>query len=286
MNTIITRQLLGAFIILFSSIVAYAQETESKGKIKLHISKEINGEKKTFEGEYENEAQMQADPNYQDFIESEDDFNFSFSDDQNIILDIQKLLDQTGFNFSFGNTPNQFQFSFDSSSVMDFQNLEEMAEEMRKLQGNMLFEFENGDLNWIFSDTTSEDFQNHIRALTDQGKSGNILMFKKIKITEVDGDEFGKKGLVKDSEALELTGFDHYPNPSNGEFNLRFKVPHQGELSVKVFDLNGKEVFSRYFNQFGGLYTEKIDLTSQEEGIYLLEIKLDKQRLTRKIVIE
>ncbi|MFT6865522.1 MAG: hypothetical protein ACJA08_000343 [Cyclobacteriaceae bacterium] len=288
MKNTVTKYLVSATLILLAGFVATAQDNETKGKIKLQITREINGEKKVFEGEYENEAQMHADLNYQEFIEDETDtdFNFNFSGDQDVMLIIQKLLDQNGFNFSFGDGGNQFQFGFDSADAMGLQDLKKMAEEMKNLHGNMLFEFDDGDMNWIFSDSTSKAFYKQIQTPDGKNDQGRMIVIKKLEIKDVDVDEFGKKGIVKDSEALSLDQFDYYPNPSNGEFNLRFKVPQQGELSVKIYDLNGKEIFSRYFTQFGGFYQEAIDLTSQNEGIYLLEIKLDKRRLTRKIVIE
>ena len=287
MKKIFTKQLLGLFLILMYGGVS-AQDAEGDGKIVLEITKEINGEKKTFKGEYENEEQMRADPNYKEFVGEDDDFNFNFNgiDHNNIAIDIQKLMDQNGFNFRFDTDSGpKAIFGFDSAMVFDFsKDMEEMAEEMRRLGANMqAFQFDDDSgMAWVFGDSSSNAVQNHVRVFGD----ADVMVLKKLKITEIEGDEFGKKGKVKESESLELESLDYYPNPSTGSFKLRFKVPQQGELSVKVYNLDGKEVFSRYFNQFGGTYSESLDLTDQSPGVYLLEVQLDKKRLTRKIVIE
>lgn len=95
-----------------------------------------------------------------------------------------------------------------------------------------------------------------------------------------------KKGEVNKNSKLELEDLSFYPNPSTtGRFKVRFKVPQEKELSIKVFNLDGKEVYNRYFERFGGTYSESIDLSGQSEGIYLLEISQGDKRITKKIVI-
>ena len=101
------------------------------------------------------------------------------------------------------------------------------------------------------------------------------------------GDEFGKKGKVNESDLLELEDLTFYPNPSkNGKIKVRFSTPSENNLSIKVSNLEGKEVFSRYFESFSGRYAETIDLSGQKEGIYLLEISQGKKRLTKKLVVD
>ncbi|MFY0599882.1 MAG: T9SS type A sorting domain-containing protein [Cyclobacteriaceae bacterium] len=289
MNKALTKSMAAFFFVIFICNGLSAQETENQGKITLEITKEINGEKKTFKGEYENEEQMRADPNYQEFVGEEQSFSFNFDGfDQDMSLNIQELLNQNGFSFHFDSDATNSFHMFSDTMMMGLNNLGDMTDHIEALKEHMkAFQLDESDVaGWIFSDPGSEDFRNHIQRLQDRNYDTDVLIIKKLKIEEVEGDEFGKKGKVKDSEALKLETLDYFPNPSHGKFKLRFKVPQQGELSVKVFDLNGKEIFNRYFSQFGGLYSESIDLTDQNEGIYLLEIKLDKERLTRKIVIE
>ena len=72
--------ILAIAVIITLSIPSWAQSDE--GKIVVEITKEINGEKKTFKGEYNSTEEMQADPNYQEFSGDDNQFHF-WSDDGN-----------------------------------------------------------------------------------------------------------------------------------------------------------------------------------------------------------
>lgn len=270
-----------AIAFLFFGDLAKAQSND-EGKIVIEITKEVNGEKKTFKGEYNSTEEMRADPQYQEFAGEEQDFNFWFDNDNraDIFLHLDELKNHHGSAFRFfhqgdedSDDNNRFFFkNFDSNSSSGFFNfhldgmdIEEYQEKMKELGIDMEMLFEG---------------------LDDGNKSfAQAFVIKRIKITDVD-EEFGKKGKVDESNVLELDDLVFFPNPSsNGRVKVRFKLPEEGELSIKVSNLEGKEVFSRYFERFGGTYSEMIDLSGQKDGIYLLEIGQGKKRVTKKIVI-
>lgn len=112
-----------------------------------------------------------------------------------------------------------------------------------------------------------------------------IITYKLVKISD-NTDEFGKLGKVSENNRLELETLSYYPNPApNGIFKLKFRTPSEGELSIKIYNLDGREIFSRYFERYSGLFSETIDLSGQAEGIYLMEIEMEGKRLTRKIAV-
>lgn len=251
--------------------IAKAQD-KKEGKITIQITKEINGEKKTFKGEYENEEQMKADPNYQEFAGEEDEVNFWFGDKSDFELDLDQVRKQSQAFFSFGDD--------DEAKIF-----------LKNLKGDSSGSFQ-------FHSFSDEDAQEHMKDLhieieallqnlhDGEGKSVFVFSTKKIKVMDVDGDEFGKKGAVTENNKLELEDLSFYPNPSSdGRFKVRFSVPEEDELKIKVFNLDGKEVYNRYFERFGGTYSESMDLSGQDEGIYLLEISQGDKRTTKKIVI-
>ena len=259
-------------------------QSEEEGKIKIEITKEINGEKKTFKDTYNSTEEMRADPQYQEFAGYDDGFNFWFngdSDETDISICLDQLKKHNGSSYKFfhkndddeqgGNRFFYKYFDDDSDDTtlkfnLDEADLEELKE---KLEGLGV------EMEMLFNRILDSGNESHIRVFT----------FKEIKITDVE-DEFGKKGKVSDSNVLELEDLTFFPNPApNGQFKVRFNLPEEGELSIKVSNPEGKEVFSRYFERFGGTYSERIDLSDQKDGIYLLEIAQDKKRITRKIVI-
>ena len=265
-----------AVLFAFSFIVkASAQENES-GKIVVEITKEINGEKRTFKGEYENAEQMRADPNYQEFAGSDNNMGIwfegedvdAFPFDLNNLKNLQGSffdLDLDNFSgFGFFDHDEDSNFSQHQFFKLDDIDLDQYKEEMKKLGIEM---------------------ESLVEKLEEGVDSKMIVISKRVKVSDVDG-EFGEKGNVKKSNLLELDDLTFFPNPSsNGRFKVRFKVPEENELAIKVYDLEGKEIFNRYFERFGGMYSETLDLSGQKDGIYLLEISQGKKRVTKKIII-
>jgi len=69
-----------------------------------------------------------------------------------------------------------------------------------------------------------------------------------------------------------------YPNPSNGQFNLKVNQP--GEYQLAVHDSFGKLLMNRKSVQT----FEKIDLTGYSAGIYILSIISDRNNYVQKLV--
>jgi len=70
-----------------------------------------------------------------------------------------------------------------------------------------------------------------------------------------------------------------YPNPtSTGNFALKTDQ----ELTVKVYNLIGKEIISRTFQVFQGLNEETFNLNGKPKGVYILEVSQgDKKEIQR-----
>jgi len=85
---------------------------------------------------------------------------------------------------------------------------------------------------------------------------------------------------------LELEGFEFFPNPSKGLFNLSFDVENNVDTEVNIYDLNGKIVYNKFLKNFKGEFSEAIDLQSNESGSYILEIIQGNNRTNKKIVVK
>jgi fructose-specific component phosphotransferase system IIB-like protein len=91
---------------------------------------------------------------------------------------------------------------------------------------------------------------------------------------------FSLKNNLKPSE------LNYYPNPSSGKFNLKFNLDQKGEVTVKVMDILGQEVYKETILDFGGIYDNELNLSGHEKGVYVLQILQNKKALSRKILIE
>ena len=82
---------------------------------------------------------------------------------------------------------------------------------------------------------------------------------------------------------LELNAF---PNPSLGEFKFTFKSDDEAKkVSWQVIDISGKLISEGNLENFGGTTTQKLNLTAQGAGVYLLRVIHNKSVVTERLVI-
>jgi hypothetical protein len=76
------------------------------------------------------------------------------------------------------------------------------------------------------------------------------------------------------------------PNPNDGKFELNFKLKDKKTVQVKVVDMQGKVVYNEKVKDFDGKYANKIDISENGDGIYILQIIQGNKASTSKIVIK
>jgi hypothetical protein len=285
-------------LVVGTTCTSQAQQDDDK-KIKIKITKKIDGETKTFEGEYASEEEMRSDPTYREFAGDENEFSVFFDGDH----EFEKIIRKHGgagthaFSFNFDDEdgpmrhlknfkfdhggPNVFWFGDEDSDVRfkRFNNEEyekELAEKMKELEEKM-----KG-----LDKTLKEDIMESMKAIEEM--QAEMMMPHRmrkggISISDA-GDDFGKRGVVEAKDKLELDDINFMV--MNKRLNLRFKVKSEGEMSVKISNEAGKEIYNRYFEKFGGTFNDNIDFSQYSSGKYLLEITQGKKRLTKKLVID
>ena len=73
-----------------------------------------------------------------------------------------------------------------------------------------------------------------------------------------------------------------FPNPTKGKLRVELSNIEEGDvIMLKVFDLQGREIYSKE-----KLSNYDIDLSNYENGVYLLDIILNKEKSYWKIVKE
>jgi len=85
---------------------------------------------------------------------------------------------------------------------------------------------------------------------------------------------------VNDNGSIQ-NNFIIYPNPSNGEINIksRFDV---GNTTITIFDINGRKVFSQNVEIHN---TTSLNASSINSGIYLIKIESEDYSQTSKLII-
>jgi hypothetical protein len=95
--------------------------------------------------------------------------------------------------------------------------------------------------------------------------------------------------VIDDTASLDndtFEGFNLYPNPSDGNFNLQFDTRSSDRIELQLFDITGRLVRELLFTNVASRFSESISFENIVKGVYLLKIKNGTNQTTRKLVIE
>jgi hypothetical protein len=100
--------------------------------------------------------------------------------------------------------------------------------------------------------------------------------FKYSKIVEVNGSQSPKTFKLN----------QNYPNPFNPTTTISYSVPEQSFVSLKVYNVLGKEVASLVSNQVeAGIHKVNFNASNLSSGIYFYTIKAGKFTATKKLML-
>jgi hypothetical protein len=90
-------------------------------------------------------------------------------------------------------------------------------------------------------------------------------------------DEF----LILDSQFL----IDVWPNPTQGVSSFRFQVPGYEHVTLKIYDLHGREVAVALDKELpAGEHIVPFDASDIPDGIYLIRLQAGNEVRTGKII--
>ena len=77
----------------------------------------------------------------------------------------------------------------------------------------------------------------------------------------------------------------NYPNPFNPSTKIEYKLPLDGLVTIKVYDMLGNEVATLVNEEKGaGKYEVNFDASRLASGVYLYRIKVNDFYSTKKMV--
>ncbi len=79
--------------------------------------------------------------------------------------------------------------------------------------------------------------------------------------------------------------YQNYPNPFNPATTIRFDVPKDAIVLVKIYDLLGREVYSINGYQTAGTHDLKIDGSNFSSGMYFYSVESNEFKETKKMVL-
>lgn len=122
--------------------------------------------------------------------------------------------------------------------------------------------------------------------VTENGTTKHIVVITNVTTKEIEKD-MPEVATNISKNKLDVEKLTFSPNPNNGKFDLRFNTNNKKEpISVKIFDMQGKEVYTETVNKFNGNYSNNIDISENGIGTYILQILQGDKSKTSKVVIK
>ena len=77
-----------------------------------------------------------------------------------------------------------------------------------------------------------------------------------------------------------------FPNPSKGKFILNISDLKDREARLKVYNLNGKEIYQESFYTNRDLFSKPVDIGQVANGLYIVEVETISGIYREKIIIQ
>jgi len=99
------------------------------------------------------------------------------------------------------------------------------------------------------------------------------------------------KGIIDDLASvtdLEQTfkGFGVYPNPASTYAIVEIELEATSDVNLRLVDMSGKELAARYYGAVETSSTIQLNTADLNAGVYLVELTVNGQRMTKRLVIE
>ena len=125
------------------------------------------------------------------------------------------------------------------------------------------------------------------------GLTEDLLSFStdSLKGCFIDGVVYGDTSLITGVNDKPYSVFNYkleqnYPNPFNPTTNIRFQIPESGMVTLKVYNILGKEVATLVKEErSAGSYEVEFDASSLPSGVYFYQLKAGSFIKTNKMIL-
>ena len=142
----------------------------------------------------------------------------------------------------------------------------------------------DGGMTWDYGNTTADESNSGVW-MTETGIAficglgGEIFQYRET----VTGTELTYTNEVPPEYQLE----QNYPNPFNPSTTIKFALPRQGTVSLKIYDIAGREVASLFDNAKlnQGTFEQRFDGSGLASGVYFYTLQMDGFVETKKMML-
>jgi hypothetical protein len=136
----------------------------------------------------------------------------------------------------------------------------------------------NGDKgpNWLVRSVSLSSFVGNVINIRFRGNTGSGFT------SDMAIDDINVSDPLSVDDLSNNLNFSIYPNPSNGLYNYSYMGTTA--LNVELFDVNGKAVYSKTVSADTSVKTGVIDIRDYADGIYMMVLTGDSERVTKKVI--
>lgn len=80
--------------------------------------------------------------------------------------------------------------------------------------------------------------------------------------------------------------FGMFPNPASTNVSMTFNLKNESDVSVRVLDMAGKVLANRDYASMNGASSINYNTSELKQGIYTVEVTINGERITRRLVIQ
>ncbi len=185
---------------------------------------------------------------------------------------------RNGLQAPIGNLEEMIQQELMRSGEVISEDLLRDLEQLRSLEDLKIF-FDNGPLD--FSDEGLGEIPSRV-----ERRVAVFITMDNLSVSDLEELNQHANPKLNGKNDLVVEGLYFSPNPSDGRFILNFDLIESGPAIVQVYDLNGRQIYSREFAGEPGSYTEQIDISGEPKGVYYLSVTQNGKNFAKKVVIQ
>ncbi len=137
----------------------------------------------------------------------------------------------------------------------------------------------SGFSSYLWSDGSTEQFLK----VSETGRY-SVKVTDANGCTAIDFIDITRLVGIEDAEALEGM-LQVYPNPFQNSTNIKLSLPENAQVRMEIFDMTGKKIETLADSKFtSGDYQFEFNPKNAAKGIYMLQLQIDNQVITKKLV--
>ena len=123
--------------------------------------------------------------------------------------------------------------------------------------------------------------------------SADVIRYTKVKFVALiigpNGEIInGEEKSMAPGVSVEENTFESsvFPNPATDYLTVRLAVKGNSDVAVQVYDMMGKQVLNKFNTLNAGTYNLPVDLSALPAGIYNVNLDVNGERVTHKIIVQ